>query len=82
MQEINENVKKMLSKQFGIELDKIHTETHLVDDLGADSLDLMEVAMLIETKFRIRIEEAEYNNALVVGKIVSLIEQKQQELPS
>lgn len=80
MQEINENLKLVLSRQFGIELDKIHSETHLVDDLGADSLDLMEIVMIIESKFKVRIEESEYNNALVVGEILSLIKQKQQHI--
>jgi acyl carrier protein len=82
MQTINENLKTMLSKQFGVEVSKIHNETHLVDDLGADSLDLMEIVMMIETKFQVRIEESEYINALVVNKIIELIEQKQQSLAS
>jgi acyl carrier protein len=80
MQTINEDFKIMLSKQFGIETDKIHNETHLVDDLGADSLDLMEIVMIIESKFKVRIEESEYIDALVVNKIISLIEQKQQNI--
>ena len=80
MQTINEDFKIMLSKQFGIETDKIHNETHLVDDLGADSLDLMEIVMLIESKFKVRIEESEYIDTLVVNKIIRLIEQKQQNI--
>jgi acyl carrier protein len=80
MQTINEDLKIMLSKQFGIEPDKIYNETHLVDDLGADSLDLMEIVMIIESKFKVRIEESEYIDALVVNKIISLIEQKQQNI--
>jgi acyl carrier protein len=80
MQTINEDFKIMLSKQFGIETDKIHNETHLVDDLGADSLDLMEIVMLIESRFKVRIEESEYIDTLVVNKIIRLIEQKQQNI--
>ena len=80
MQTINEDFKIMLSKQFGIETDKIHNETHLVNDLGADSLDLMEIVMLIESKFKVRIEESEYIDTLVVNKIIRLIEQKQQNI--
>jgi acyl carrier protein len=77
MQAINESLKLVVSRQFGVEVDKINNETHLVDDLGADSLDLMEIVMIIEAKFKVRIEEAEYNDALVVGEIVALIEHKQ-----
>lgn len=77
MQSINEGLKLVLSRQFGIEAEKINNETHLVDDLGADSLDLMEIVMIIESKFKVRIEESEYNDALVVGDIIALIEHKQ-----
>lgn len=78
MESITENLKQILSRQFGVETTVINDSTHLVDDLGADSLDLMEVVMLIETKFKIKIYEDEYENALVFDKIVSLIEEKQK----
>jgi hypothetical protein len=42
---INEKLKNILSKQFGIPLEKINDESHLVDDLGADSLDLLEIVL-------------------------------------
>jgi acyl carrier protein len=80
MQSIIESLKLVLSRQFGIEADKINNETHLVDDLGADSLDLMEIVMIIESKFKVRIEEAEYNNALIVGEIINLISQKLKDV--
>jgi acyl carrier protein len=73
---INEKLKNILSKQFGIPLEKINDESHLVDDCGADSLDLLEIVLLIEHEFGIKIYEQEYEQALSVGKIVALITTK------
>jgi acyl carrier protein len=76
--QIDESLKLVLSRQFGVETDKIHNETHLVNDLGADSLDLIEIVMNIEHVFSIKIEEEEYQNASTISKIVELIKLKQK----
>lgn len=73
---INEKLKNVLSKQFGIPLANIGNTDHLVHDLGADSLDLLEIVLSIEHEFHIKINEEEYEQAMTVDKIVALITTK------
>jgi acyl carrier protein len=71
-------LKKIISIQLGIPESKIHEHHEIVADLGADSLDLIELVMEIETKFKIAIEEHEYENARTVQQIVNLIQSKHE----
>ena len=68
--------KKIISKQLGIPEDKIEDHHGIVADLGADSLDLIELVMDIESTFKIAIEQEEYEHAQTVQKIVDLINSK------
>lgn len=73
---IEQRLKKVVANQLGMETDKINLTSHLVNDLNADSLDLVETVMAIETEFDVRIDEDEYHNAETIGKIIILIENK------
>lgn len=74
---IETKLKQLLAKQFGVLEDKLTLETDVVNDLGADSLDLTELVMNIEHAFKIVIEEDEYAGAHTVGSIVNLIKIKE-----
>ena len=74
---IETKLKKLLAKQFGVLEDKLTLDTNVIDDLGADSLDLTELVMNIEHAFKIIIEEDEYADAHTVGKIIDLIKSKE-----
>jgi acyl carrier protein len=75
---ITSKLKKIISVQLGIPESKIQDQHEIVADLGADSLDLIELVMEIETTFKIAIEEHEYENARTVQQIVNLIESKNE----
>lgn len=76
---IKQQLTELLSKQFKTNATNISGDTHLLNDLNADSLDLMEAVMLVEDQFKIRIAEHEYQNALTVDSIVSLVNLKLAE---
>lgn len=61
MSEIEARVKQLISEQLGVDLSEIRDETSFVDDLGADSLDTVELVMALEEEFDTEIldEEAE-----------------------
>lgn len=69
-----EKVKSILSEQFDVEEDTITAETTLADDLGADSLDVVDLLMSIEDEFEVEIPDEEVENIKTVGALVEYIE--------
>ena len=72
-----EKVKAILSEQFDVEEDNITTDTSIADDLGADSLDVVDLLMSIEDEFEIEIPDDEIENIKTVGALVKYIEDHQ-----
>ena len=62
-----EKVKAILSEQFDVEEDSITADTSIADDLGADSLDVVDLLMSIEDEFEIEIPDEEIDNIKTVG---------------
>lgn len=71
---ILEKVKAILSEQFDVEEDAITTDTVIEDDLGADSLDVVDLVMSLEDEFEIEVPDDEVENIRTVGDIVKYIE--------
>lgn len=71
-----EKIKKMVSKELNVEEGKVTLETNFVDDLGADSLDAIELIMTVENEFDISISDEEAQTIQTVKDIVALIESK------
>jgi len=69
-------IKTLIAKQLGLEESSLTLQTKLVEDLGADSLDLLEIVMLIEQSFKITVEEEEYASANTIQKIIELVDSK------
>lgn len=71
-----EKVKAILSEQFDVEEDSITPETIITEDLGADSLDVVDLLMSIEDEFEIEIPDEEIENIKTVGEIVNHIKSR------
>ncbi|MCK5331228.1 MAG: acyl carrier protein [Candidatus Marinimicrobia bacterium] len=69
-------VKEVIIDKLGIEEEKITREAHFVDDLGADSLDTVELIMQLEEEFGIEIPDEDAENITTVGAAVDFIESK------
>ena len=69
-----EKVKAILAEQFDVEEDKVTADTDLQEDLGADSLDLVDLLMSIEDEFGVEVPDDEIENIKTVGSLVSYIE--------
>ncbi len=71
--EVETQVKEILAKQLGLEVDKVKAESLLVDDLGMDSFGSVETAFELEEKFDIKIPDEAVYGAKVVKDIVDYI---------
>ena len=71
-----DKVRKMLAEQLNISVDKITAESKVIEDLGADSLDVVEMLMLLEDEFDVTVSDEESVNLKTVADIVKLIEGK------
>ena len=69
-----EKVKAILAEQFDVEEDKITVDTDLQEDLGADSLDVVDLLMSIEDEFEVDVPDEEIENIKTVGALVNYIE--------
>ena len=74
---IFENIQQALAKQFEISPDSITMETNLIDDIGADSLDVVELIMELEDRFGISISDDDAAQLYTVGRIVEYLEKLQ-----
>ena len=72
-----EKVRDALAAQFELDPDKITMETNLIDDLGAASLDVVELIMNIEDEFGVSISDEEAANLFTVQRIVEFLEKLQ-----
>lgn len=75
MDTVLEKVKEVIGEQLGVEdLETIKPETTFIDDLGADSLDIVELIMALEEEFDMEIPEEEAEKITSVGDVVKYIE--------
>ncbi|NLL06182.1 MAG: acyl carrier protein [Clostridiaceae bacterium] len=68
-----EKIKKIIVEQLGVEEDEITMESSFIDDLGADSLDIVELIMALEEEFDLEIPDSEAEKVSTVGDIVDYI---------
>ena len=71
-----EKVRAILAEQLNVKTDKIKLESKIVEDLGADSLDVVEMLMSVEDKFNVSVSDEEAVNLKTVQDIVNLLESK------
>ncbi len=74
-QEIFEKLKKIIVEQLGASQESITMEATFVDDLSADSLDIVELIMSIEEEFEMEIPDSEAEKIVTVGDVVKYIQE-------
>ena len=71
---IFEKLRELLCEQLEIDEDKITMDTHIVDDLGADSLDVVELLMSLEDEYDITITDDAVRELYTVREVVEFVE--------
>ena len=74
--DVADKVKKIVADHLGIDDEKVTEEASFIDDLGADSLDTVELVMAFEEEFGSEISDSEAEKILTVGDAIKFIENK------
>lgn len=74
---VEERVRDIVAEQLGVDKDKVSPETSFVNDLGADSLDTVELVMELEEEFDISIPDDAAEKIQTVGQAIDFIEKAQ-----
>ncbi len=73
MSSIEERVKKIIAEQLGVKLEQVTNEASFVDDLGADSLDTVELVMALEEEFETEIPDEEAEKITTVQAAINYV---------
>jgi acyl carrier protein len=74
---IQEKVTEIIVEQLGVTADQVKPESKMIEDLGADSLDAVELVMAVEEEFGIEVPDEEAEKLISVGDIISHVEKAQ-----
>ncbi len=76
---IEQRVKDIIVEQLGVNADQVTAEAKFIEDLGADSLDIVELVMALEEEFGNEIPDEQAEKLLTVGDVIKYIEEQQQK---
>ena len=77
--DIFEQIKKILCDQLDLDEDQVTEDSDVIDDLGADSLDIVDLVMTLEEEFDTEIPYEDIENLKTVGDIVKYVEDRSAE---
>ena len=75
-EEIFDKLKELVVDQLGVEEDEVTMEASMQDDLGADSLDLVDLVKSVEEEFGVKVADEDLENIKTVGDVVNYIEDR------
>lgn len=78
MSDIAQKVKDIVVEQLGVNADEVTEEASFIDDLGADSLDTVELVMALEEAFEITVPDEDAEKLVSVGAAIKYIEENQK----
>lgn len=76
MSAVGDKVRGIIAKQLGVKLEEVTPQATFIDDLGADSLDTVEIVMALEEEFKIEIPDEDAEKMTSVGEAIKYIEEK------
>ncbi len=76
MENLSEKVRKIVAEKLGVDITKVNENSSFIDDLGADSLDVVDLAMALEDEFGVKIEDDKLEKFVTVGDVVNYLNGK------
>ncbi|RME90033.1 MAG: acyl carrier protein [Candidatus Hydrogenedentota bacterium] len=70
-----DKLKKVIAEQLGVDESEVTEDAHFIDDLGADSLDTVEMVMALEEEFGIEVPDEDAEKIQTVGDVIKYIEE-------
>lgn len=71
-----ERIRQIISEQLGVKIEEVTPEASFIDDLGADSLDTVELVMALEEEFSVEIPDEDAEKMTKVADVIKYIEEK------
>ncbi|WP_333784439.1 acyl carrier protein [Thermocrinis sp.] len=76
--DLESRIKEIIADQLGVEVEKLKNEASFVQDLGADSLDVVELVMAFEEEFGIEIPDEDAEKIRTVGDVINYLKERVQ----
>ncbi|MBP7162051.1 MAG: acyl carrier protein [Candidatus Omnitrophica bacterium] len=73
---VEEKIRSIIAEQLGVKVDEVTPQASFIDDLGADSLDTVELIMALEEEFSVEIPDEDAGKMTTVGDAIKYIEEK------
>lgn len=73
---VEDKIKSIIAEQLGVKIEEVNPEASFIDDLGADSLDTVELIMALEEEFGVEIPDEDAEKMTTVGDAIKYIQQK------
>ncbi len=73
---VEDKIKSIIAEQLGVKIEEVKPEASFIDDLGADSLDTVELIMALEEEFGIEIPDEDAEKMTTVGDAIKYIQEK------
>jgi acyl carrier protein len=76
--DLESRIKEIIADQLGVEIEKLRDDANFVQDLGADSLDVVELVMAFEEEFGIEIPDEDAEKIRTVGDVINYLKERVQ----
>jgi len=73
---VEEKIKSIIAEQLGVKIEEVNPQASFIDDLGADSLDTVELIMALEEEFGVEIPDEDAEKMATVGDAIKYIDEK------
>ena len=76
---VEDKIKDLIVEHLGVSMDEVVPEASFIDDLGADSLDIVELVMAIEEEFGLEISDDDAEKIQTIGDAINYVDERQKD---
>ena len=76
---VEDKIKDLIAEHLGVSMNELVPEASFIDDLGADSLDIVELVMALEEEFGLEISDDDAEKIQTIGDVISYVDERQKD---